>query len=209
MKICPDCKLEKPFQDFHSDISKKDQCATYCKLCAKVRTRRDYLLNREKRLATCKDYRLRNPENVKRRQRRYADANREQKKEYHAKWRAENKEKHYEDLTARMKYLVAACRSRARDKKHNCDITWQGAYVIIKTQNLKCALTGVEFDFSRAKDRRVHPFAPSIDRKDSSKGYSYDNVQFVCWIVNQAKSDYAQEQFDAMCRARVEQLNRG
>lgn len=51
------------------------------------------------------------------------------------------------------------------------------------------------------------PFAPSIDRIESKKGYTSDNIQIVCQIVNRAKNEYSQEMFDAMCLARVRQLN--
>jgi hypothetical protein len=41
----------------------------------------------------------------------------------------------------------------------------------------------------------------SIDRIDSSKGYSLDNIQLVCTIVNLMKLDMTQTEFTKWCAA--------
>jgi hypothetical protein len=46
-----------------------------------------------------------------------------------------------------------------------------------------CELTGTPFDFS---GRKGNPYAPSLDRIDSSKGYTRDNVRLVCFGLNAA-----------------------
>ena len=42
-------------------------------------------------------------------------------------------------------------------------------------------------------------WAPSPDRRDSSKGYTADNVAFVCYIVNVAKSNLPEDLYFTMC----------
>ena len=39
----------------------------------------------------------------------------------------------------------------------------------------------------------------SVDRIDSAKGYSKDNVQLVCMAANQMKNDLSMEEFINMC----------
>ena len=41
----------------------------------------------------------------------------------------------------------------------------------------------------------------SVDRIDSTKGYSKDNVQLVCMAANQMKNDLPMTEFIEMCEA--------
>jgi hypothetical protein len=41
---------------------------------------------------------------------------------------------------------------------------------------------------------------PSIDRIDSSKGYTPDNCRVVLWIINQAKNDILEDDFQSALR---------
>lgn len=41
----------------------------------------------------------------------------------------------------------------------------------------------------------------SIDRIDSAKGYSLDNIQLVCVVINLMKLDMTQAEFTAWCGA--------
>lgn len=41
----------------------------------------------------------------------------------------------------------------------------------------------------------------SVDRIDSTKGYSKENVQLVCMAANQMKNDLSMEEFVEMCEA--------
>ncbi len=43
------------------------------------------------------------------------------------------------------------------------------------------------------------PFAPSIDRINSEKGYTDGNVRLVCVAVNWALSDWGIEVFEKIC----------
>ena len=49
-----------------------------------------------------------------------------------------------------------------------------------------CELTGVEFN---TRDRRKFN-SPSIDRIDSSRGYTPDNIRIVCFAINAAMCDW-------------------
>lgn len=50
-----------------------------------------------------------------------------------------------------------------------------------------CEVTGLPFVMEATETKIPHPFTPSLDRIDSSKHYTEDNVQVVCWIYNRAK----------------------
>lgn len=64
-------------------------------------------------------------------------------------------------------------------------------------QDGKCALSGVPLVLSHIKNNST----ASLDRKDSSKGYEKDNIQFVHKFVNIMKWDFKQETFIRFCAA--------
>ena len=47
--------------------------------------------------------------------------------------------------------------------------------------------------------RAMGNWAPSPDRRDSSKGYTADNVAFVCLIVNIGKNNLPEDLYFTMC----------
>ena len=59
-----------------------------------------------------------------------------------------------------------------------------------------CEVTGIAFE--RKGDRR--PFMPSIDRIDSSKGYTPENCRVVLWIINAAKQALPEDDFQSALR---------
>lgn len=70
-----------------------------------------------------------------------------------------------------------------------------------------CERTGLPLSFKgeEGKDRkRVHPWAPSLDRIDSSRGYVRGNVQVVCWAYNVAKNQWADHVVLTMASALIE-----
>jgi hypothetical protein len=58
-----------------------------------------------------------------------------------------------------------------------------------------CALTGWDLDMAYSK------CTASLDRIDSTKPYSPDNIQWVHRTVNMCKNKYSQDEFIALCKA--------
>jgi len=59
----------------------------------------------------------------------------------------------------------------------------------------KCNITGRKFKYTNPYDCYHNPFAPSIDRIDSRKGYYKSNVQVILGCVNRMKNDMPNEEF--------------
>jgi hypothetical protein len=70
-------------------------------------------------------------------------------------------------------------------------------------QDFRCALTGFNIGFSEVG--AIHTV--SIDRIDSSAGYTIYNVQLLHKDVNMMKQTYSQERFIEICLAVADKLN--
>jgi len=97
-------------------------------------------------------------------------------------------------------------RAKERAKKKNIEFTitfGQWKYIYFTIQQGLCALCGLHMTHKASDklddDIERFPFNISPDRKDSTKGYTFENVQFVRWCLNSAKSDMEQEAFIQMC----------
>lgn len=108
---------------------------------------------------------------------------------------------------ARTLHLSARVRAIKKNISYKLNPEAIIAYLIF--QNNRCILTGIEFDYEHDERYNFRPFAPSLDRIDNNKGYTYDNVQIVCVIVNKAKNEYPIDLFDQMCIERVRKLTNG
>lgn len=62
--------------------------------------------------------------------------------------------------------------------------------------NGKCELTGHPFELRG--DGKREPWAPSLDRIDSTRGYTADNVRLVCVVVNYALHEFGDSVFFEM-----------
>ena len=99
----------------------------------------------------------------------------------------------------RLNLKLKELRKRAIDKQipFNLDKEW----VQLKLNNGYCEATGLKFDYS--KRPFINPYYPSIDRVDSTKGYTKDNCQMVCHMYNTAKCEFSEEVFAKWAKAYV------
>jgi hypothetical protein len=105
--------------------------------------------------------------------------------------------------------MLSNARKRAKNKGWDFDLDKQFLIELRDKQDNKCALTGWPLDWDHTKSgKRVCPFnRASIDRIDSSGGYTKDNVQLLADMVNRVKSNYSQEQFIEMCSKVAERFH--
>lgn len=88
--------------------------------------------------------------------------------------------------------LYSAARSSRRGRGIFCGISKEDVYNLWIKQKGKCALTDVEMQYSGIGK---NPLGASLDRIDSSLNYTPNNIQLVCWVVNQMKNNMTMEQF--------------
>ncbi len=106
-----------------------------------------------------------------------------------------------------VKYLVIQTRSRAKRRGLEHNLTEEWAAETLRKQKNKCARTGVELKPSRPDTgglRRTHKHTASLDRVDSNKGYTTDNVEIVTYFYNSAKNKFTGEELEEMCKQVLE-----
>lgn len=88
-------------------------------------------------------------------------------------------------------------REKAIDRNLSFDITINQLYDLFVSQNKLCAISGVPIKFrENYKDEQT----ASLDRIDSSKPYTIDNIQWVHKKVNTMKWNLKQEEFLNWCK---------
>lgn len=112
-----------------------------------------------------------------------------------------------------MLYLCNKCKQYLPKNKFNIDntnlryidIDLEYLFYLWTAQNGKCALTGMQMTYKFYEGRVDSNL--SIDRIDSTKGYSKDNVQLVCMAANQMKNDLSMEELTSLCSMILNTVN--
>lgn len=98
----------------------------------------------------------------------------------------------YEDLSGTAFYRIKRnAYVRNLDFLIDIEFLWN----LFLNQEKKCALTGLPITLTKRG-----PYTASLDRKDSSKHYTHDNVQWVHKDVNLMKMDLDEDRFFDLCR---------
>ena len=84
--------------------------------------------------------------------------------------------------------------TKARRREGAFNLTDKILHDLWEKQKGLCALTKVPMIHPR-DHKHKSPTMASLDRIDSNKGYIVGNVQFVCYSINMAKSNFTEEVF--------------
>ena len=110
----------------------------------------------------------------------------------------DDKKRLYKTIQAR----VLGASERAKRKGIPCTITKEFILDLWNKQNGICALSGIPMTYL-LKEGRI-PTNISIDKIDRTKGYTIGNIQLVCMVCNQIKSDLTEEEMYNFCKKIVE-----
>ena len=92
---------------------------------------------------------------------------------------------------------LAGAKERCKKSNNFIDLELKDLQDLWEAQEGLCALTGFQMSHVMGKGRV--PTNVSIDRKDSTMGYTKDNIQLVCMAVNQMKSDLEMDELLRFC----------
>lgn len=122
------------------------------------------------------------------------------KREQYNKRKNQNRGK--KDLNRILLERFLGLKERSKSKNLEVSITIEDLRNLWILQNGKCALSGINMTYIFNKGRTFTNV--SIDRVDSKKGYTKDNIQLVCMVVNQMKSDLSKEELINFCKNIIE-----
>jgi len=88
------------------------------------------------------------------------------------------------NLSYRVQMLLSASKARALKKNREHTLTLEDIKELWPVDN-KCPIFNIDFEWNSAGFRET---SPSLDRIDSTKGYTKDNVQVISWKANRIKS---------------------
>lgn len=103
--------------------------------------------------------------------------------------------KGYEDIP---KDFYSTVKRGAESRNIEFNITIEDLWELFIKQQGKCALSGLEIKFSKVRKDSLGKTI-SLDRVDSSKGYTKDNIQFVHKHINIMKNNFDQDYFISLC----------
>jgi len=96
-----------------------------------------------------------------------------------------------------LSYIARSVRQRSRKTGVKCDIDAEFLKVLLKRQSSLCAISGIPLSFIKGQGHI--PTNASVDRINSAKGYTKDNVHLVAHQVNTMKSNLSIDQLMDWC----------
>ena len=105
-----------------------------------------------------------------------------------------------------MQILYSSAKKRAAQKNLEFNLSFDDIKELGNRSGMKCEVSGIPFSWDKPAHCRVAPYIPSIDRIDSTKGYTKDNVRLICWAVNISLSDWGDNTFIKICKSVAVQI---
>lgn len=173
---CKECKQDLPEDNFYPKYR-------VCKVCVNTKARLKYKDPVVKQSRSNAHIKRSNTEDYKESQKKRS-------------------EKFYTSLRGRALTLLKSAERRSH--KFNEKLTIDFDFIYDKLVNGKCEVTGVTFDFNKSEKYDKNPHSPSIDRIDSSIGYTKENTRIVIWQYNLMKGEVSDNELLQLCKIIIE-----
>lgn len=103
-------------------------------------------------------------------------------------------------IEASLRHILYGCKNRARRHGLEYDLSVEFILNLLKMQEHKCAVTKIPLEATAGNTKTYSsPKTISIDRIDSNRGYTKDNVRLVTYMYNSCKGQWTDEQVREMC----------
>lgn len=179
LKICSSCEEEKMIDNFDYSSNGLNNLRNDCKLCRSNYGRTYKTNNRD--LITIR-----------------ARERRARKKEYYSQYDKRFRNTYHKSLKGYACKLFSGAKHRSTKKNMEFNLTSE--WVLEKLTPLKCEATGFTIDIAAGGEYKTHPLQPTLDRIDSRRGYTTDNVRVTCWWWNVMKQDWTDEMIEELIK---------
>ena len=194
-KVCNKCAIELPISKFGKDSRRSDGVHNTCKKCFN---------------AAIKEYRRQNPEVIQKAKKKYNEKYYEENKTKARQQARQHYEEHRDQILAMAKQgrtgkegylrtMIASAKSRAKQKGWEFDLELNDLMMVA---NNYCPVDGLPFDWDRQleNDSTLPMTIPSLDRIDSFRGYTKDNVMIIGDKWNRWKSNMNLENIELLIK---------
>jgi hypothetical protein len=108
------------------------------------------------------------------------------------------------------RFYLKRIKDRFQNGGHNVDITLEDLKTQWDKQNGKCPYAGIAMSINRtsAELSKFQPYKASLDRIDSSKPYTIDNIEFVSCMAQFGKNIWSKQEFIDFCK-KVAEFHKG
>lgn len=89
--------------------------------------------------------------------------------------------------------LLQQSKTNASQRRVKNTLTREDIMELLLASDGRCAVTGLPFDFAPLENTKRHPWMPSLDRINHSKGYHAENIRIVCFAVNVAMNQWGEQ----------------
>jgi hypothetical protein len=199
-KLCPYCKTVKPFSEFGRHKRTAIGLQVHCRACRKeYRNTHRISLNypvsvTEKYCTRCGQTK---PSSSFTKAKRYKDG----LSTYCTNCKLKSDSAYKRTLKGYLTFKIQTSRREAKKDGREFSITLNDLLELWNSQGGKCYYTGRDMEhYSSGNARTKNPSAVTIDRLDSSRGYTRDNIALCVWVVNRAKNALSVREFVGMCQ---------
>lgn len=183
MKVCVGCGETKSLAEFYAKPSTPYKYAGRCDPCRRAGANAHYKANKDRYREARHAYASRTRERQKELTREYSNS-----------------------IHGRAKILLKSAQKRAKTKDR--DVTIDLDFIKSRLNTGVCEVTGLVFDFSPPIGQKNNPFAPSLDRIDSTGGYTPENSRIVLWQYNAMKMTMSDDEVLMFFKLFVECIER-
>lgn len=96
-----------------------------------------------------------------------------------------------------LRHLIKCSRANAKKRKIGWDLSWEDVQKAWDRCGMKCEVTQIPLQIGQVNG----PYKPSLDRIDSKRPYTADNIRFVCKVVNYAMNQWGETVLHEMLHA--------
>lgn len=112
----------------------------------------------------------------------------------------------FQDSTQSASEILVRHRKGAKQRRIAFELTLEDVKEMLDRQAGRCAMTQKPFSNERPGGQRIRPWAASIDRIDSTKGYERSNCRLVCASVNVAMNKFGDGAFIELLESLVRRV---
>lgn len=182
-KFCSRCKQTKTRDAYHKRERSVDGLVLWCIECMSSYAKK-YVTDPELNAARKEKYRIYRAKRTD-----------DQKKAECEKVKARNRSDH-------ASYMFKMVRDRAREKGLDFDLTVEW----IRAKGNVCELSGIELIPRSGRNGRLGALSPSIDKIDSTSGYTQVNCRVICMALNTAFMHWGSQAFEPIAKAWLNRL---